>query len=217
MLGVQPGAPPVEVVSAYRRLLQIYHPDRYEVASPEIRAEAEQRMTEVNVAYDCLRNSMARSGASPHQSSSGTPYEGPSFPFLSLEWIGVANSRGVTGGSAGPGRGWNINLTLTTKTPSAFNLSGGSGASWIFASGHSSATTKQLIGREQAVRRQFGLARMGGEQDSLREVFKVVASGSIIDNEWRNVSDAERFDFFCPMFLSIGQSLRSATNLGRAV
>ena len=57
MLGVAPGASPEEVAAAYRDLAKAWHPDR--------RGEAgEDKMAEINVAYDLLRAGEAQQHAS---------------------------------------------------------------------------------------------------------------------------------------------------------
>src|SRR3954451_22468400 len=48
VLGVQPGSPEAEIAAAYREQAKRWHPDR-------AGAEGEDRMAEINVAYDVLR------------------------------------------------------------------------------------------------------------------------------------------------------------------
>ena len=61
VLGVAPGASPDEVAAAYRELAKAWHPDR--------RGEAgEERMAEINVAYELLR-----AGAAQEQGSRPMP------------------------------------------------------------------------------------------------------------------------------------------------
>jgi DnaJ-like protein len=48
VLGVPPGSSPDEVAAAYRELAKAWHPDRRG-------SEGEERMTEINVAYELLR------------------------------------------------------------------------------------------------------------------------------------------------------------------
>ena len=52
VLEVRPGASREEVTAAYRRLVQQYHPDRVANLAPEFRELAEQRMKEINAAYE---------------------------------------------------------------------------------------------------------------------------------------------------------------------
>lgn len=56
VLGIDEDADEREVHSAYRRLAQIYHPDRYTEATPEVRAEAERKMQDLNAAYTTMLN-----------------------------------------------------------------------------------------------------------------------------------------------------------------
>ena len=55
VLGIQSGASPEEISSAYRKLVQQYHPDKVADLGPELRAVAEQRMKEINTAYQELK------------------------------------------------------------------------------------------------------------------------------------------------------------------
>ncbi len=55
VLGVRPGASREEVSAAYRRLVQQYHPDKVAELGPELRELAEQRMKEINAAYETLK------------------------------------------------------------------------------------------------------------------------------------------------------------------
>jgi len=54
VLGVTPGAPPEDVTAAYRELAKRWHPDRMDGDSART-AEAERRMSEINAAYEALR------------------------------------------------------------------------------------------------------------------------------------------------------------------
>ena len=56
VLGIDEDADEREVHGAYRRLAQIYHPDRYMGATPEVRAEAEHKMQDLNTAYATMLN-----------------------------------------------------------------------------------------------------------------------------------------------------------------
>jgi hypothetical protein len=55
LLGVEPGSSSDVVESAYRRLAQIYHPDRYQSAPEEVRLEAGRRMVQLNGARDAIK------------------------------------------------------------------------------------------------------------------------------------------------------------------
>jgi hypothetical protein len=58
-LGVAYDATPAEVTSAWKRLCEIYHPDRYAEARPEVRVEAARLMSEANAAYRSLLDGTA--------------------------------------------------------------------------------------------------------------------------------------------------------------
>jgi hypothetical protein len=55
-LGVSPDASMFEIDQAYRRLMAQYHPDRVAQSEAEVRARAALRASEVNAAYDLIRN-----------------------------------------------------------------------------------------------------------------------------------------------------------------
>lgn len=55
VLGVEPDADSEVVDEVYRRLVQIYHPDRFGGAAEGVRQEAERRMMAVNEARDEIR------------------------------------------------------------------------------------------------------------------------------------------------------------------
>ena len=57
VLQVRRGASQEEIASAYRRLVQQYHPDKVANLAPEFRELAERRMKEINVAYQRLKRS----------------------------------------------------------------------------------------------------------------------------------------------------------------
>ena len=54
-LGVGRDATDAEIELAYRRLISQYHPDKVAGASPELRARAEKKASQLNTAYDRIR------------------------------------------------------------------------------------------------------------------------------------------------------------------
>jgi hypothetical protein len=54
MLGLNASAPPEEISAAYHRLAQMYHPDKVAGLAPEFQTLADQRMKEINAAYELL-------------------------------------------------------------------------------------------------------------------------------------------------------------------
>lgn len=65
LLGISPGSSKEQIEEAYRRLVQIYHPDRYATSPVEVRLEAERRMRDVNAARDELLREAERRDAIP--------------------------------------------------------------------------------------------------------------------------------------------------------
>ncbi len=74
-LGLREGAGEDEIKAAYRALAQKYSPENYE-ASP-LREDAEQKMTEINEAFDLLMSQL-RTGAEPAGAEQAPP-QGPSY------------------------------------------------------------------------------------------------------------------------------------------
>jgi hypothetical protein len=54
LLGVPPDATPDQIRAAYRTLVQLFHPDRLSHLKPESRTFAEERLRELNRAYEVL-------------------------------------------------------------------------------------------------------------------------------------------------------------------
>ncbi len=54
VLGLEPGASPEEIKKAYRNLSKKYHPDMVTSLGEEFRRDAEEKMKEINEAYDRL-------------------------------------------------------------------------------------------------------------------------------------------------------------------
>ena len=58
ILGLSPGASPEEIKKAYRTLSMQYHPDKAAHLGEEFRAAAEEKMKEINMAYQHLQKNM---------------------------------------------------------------------------------------------------------------------------------------------------------------
>jgi DnaJ-domain-containing protein 1 len=56
VLGIQVGASPDEIRSAYKKAAEQNHPDKVAHLAPEFRVLAEDRMREINAAYEALRS-----------------------------------------------------------------------------------------------------------------------------------------------------------------
>ena len=84
VLGVSPGASDEEVTKAYRKLAKKYHPD----LNPGDAAAA-AKMSEINAAYDQIKN-----GWTPQSRSSGRP--GYSRPYAEPEDDPFRDFRGYT-------------------------------------------------------------------------------------------------------------------------
>ena len=68
VLGLAPGATQEQFEVAYRDLVKVWHPDRF-VSDPSLRTKAQEKLRELNVAYEGLR----RSGIPPRDPAPTTP------------------------------------------------------------------------------------------------------------------------------------------------
>jgi DnaJ-class molecular chaperone len=59
VLGIDQDADERELRAGYRRLAQIYHPDRYAQSTPEVRDEVERKMRDLNAAYATMLDTAA--------------------------------------------------------------------------------------------------------------------------------------------------------------
>lgn len=55
VLSLQPGASDDDVSAAYRRMAQMYHPDKVTNLGPELKQLADRKMREINAAYEALK------------------------------------------------------------------------------------------------------------------------------------------------------------------
>ncbi|MGH9182882.1 MAG: J domain-containing protein [Acidimicrobiales bacterium] len=81
VLGVSPNATRAEVAAAYKTLVQIFHPDRYENSPKNVRLEADRRMKELTRAYNLARKggaALAKEMATQTARTGGAPGDGRS-------------------------------------------------------------------------------------------------------------------------------------------
>lgn len=74
VLGVSPSASPEEVKKAYRDLVRKYHPDNYH--DNPLADLAQEKMKEINEAYDAIQKGQASSGNYTGNSGYSTDYSG---------------------------------------------------------------------------------------------------------------------------------------------
>ena len=70
ILGVKQGASQEEIKSAYRKLVKQYHPDQY--GDNPLRELAQEKLTEINKAYDMLKNNNAGNSNSSNNSGANS-------------------------------------------------------------------------------------------------------------------------------------------------
>lgn len=125
-LGVQRGASPQDLKSAFRKLAMQYHPDR----NPGD-AVAEQKFKEINEAYEVLRDDQKRSAydqfghAAFEQGGAGGGRPG-GFDFSSFadvfdDLFGDLSGGGGRRRGGGPSRGSDLRYNLTVGLEEAFN------------------------------------------------------------------------------------------------
>ena len=68
LLGVSPGASPEELKVAYRDLAKVWHPDRF-LHDPRLQEKAQEKLKEINEAYDQLRSGRAKRQSQPPAST----------------------------------------------------------------------------------------------------------------------------------------------------
>ncbi len=76
VLGLKPGASQEEIKKAYRSLIKQYHPDQY--GDNPLKDLAEEKMREINTAYDMLTKNNASSNNSYSSSNNGNTYSNSS-------------------------------------------------------------------------------------------------------------------------------------------
>jgi len=92
VLGVLPGASQQEVVTAFKILAQIYHPDRFRDSPEAVREEAEYRMRSLNEAYAAAKRGKIanQSGSTNARHSRPTAAWDASSSAGARRWDGVA-------------------------------------------------------------------------------------------------------------------------------
>jgi DnaJ domain len=68
LLGLSPGASPEELKAAHRDLAKVWHPDRF-LHDPRLQAKAQEKLKEINEAYDQLRSGKSKRQSRPPAST----------------------------------------------------------------------------------------------------------------------------------------------------
>ena len=71
ILGLKTGATDDQIKQAYRDLVRVWHPDRF-AHDPKLQGKAQEKLKEINAAYEQLMNAGTRSGYSQRQSGSSS-------------------------------------------------------------------------------------------------------------------------------------------------
>ncbi|MEH1933654.1 MAG: DnaJ domain-containing protein [Nostoc sp.] len=75
ILGLEPGASPAQVKRAYRKLVKIWHPDRF--LEPKQKQEAEEKIKSINVAYNKLKSESPSEPPPSENPSTSSPTNPP--------------------------------------------------------------------------------------------------------------------------------------------
>jgi len=85
LLGLSPGASREELKVAYRDLAKVWHPDRF-LHDPRLQEKAQEKLKEINEAYDQLRLGRAKRQTQPPASSNGRPRTGDIAVVQRIRW-----------------------------------------------------------------------------------------------------------------------------------
>ena len=123
VLGLEPGASQQAIKEAYRDLVKVWHPDRFGT-DERLRRKAQDTLTDVNAAYEHLRNYRPSSpfAARPARPNSTAPAQPP----RSTPWSTDDASRPAPHGAAHP---WRMAGTLVVCAAV------GSASVWLYLSG----------------------------------------------------------------------------------
>ena len=91
VLGVNEGATPEEIRAAYLQLVKRYHPDKY--TDPEMKRIANERLVEINEAYETLTKRGGGNSASAGRYYSGYGYSGQGGAYSGPEAEAFARAR----------------------------------------------------------------------------------------------------------------------------
>ncbi|MBR8834369.1 MAG: DnaJ domain-containing protein [Stigonema ocellatum SAG 48.90 = DSM 106950] len=90
ILGLKPGALPVDVKQAYRQLVKTWHPDRF--PHPQQKQEAEEKIKQINAAYNKLKSYQPSAAISSSPTKPIKTYTNRSNAETFYDW-GVENAK----------------------------------------------------------------------------------------------------------------------------
>jgi len=99
VLGVKENASPEEIKKAYRELVKQYHPDKYE--NNPLKDLAEEKLREINEAYDALSKKNGSTSNGSYGSSSNYNGNSSNYNDPSLQAVRMDINRGNIGGAEG--------------------------------------------------------------------------------------------------------------------
>ena len=104
VLALRPGATAMEIKEAYRDMVKVWHPDRFG-SDPRLRQKAEDKLKQINMAYEVLVSGSGTDeafAAKPERGTDSTAGDAPS----SRRSASPANSRSDRAGSKRSSVGW---------------------------------------------------------------------------------------------------------------
>jgi hypothetical protein len=110
MLGVGNGASSDEIGASYRRLAQMYHPDKVAGLAPEFQVLADRRMKEINAAHELLKRNTRASPPMPTPSNSAQA-SGTLANETDIDAAFVGESEKARALAKGRGQNWEYLLT----------------------------------------------------------------------------------------------------------
>jgi hypothetical protein len=84
LLGVKPGVSSGELKAAHRDLAKVWHPDRF-VHDPRLQEKAQEKLKEINEAYELLSSGKTPRRAPPPPRAAETVYTAPFVPVVTVD------------------------------------------------------------------------------------------------------------------------------------
>lgn len=183
VLGIKPGASEAEIKAAYKELVKKYHPDKYQ--NNPLADLAEEKMQEINEAYDALMKNRGGGGAY------GGAYGG-SQAYGSRSYGGAYESASRSGAGTGSSDYYAVRQALdrndlTAAEQMLINMPGRD-AEWFFLSGVLSYKKGWV---DDAMSNMRQAMDMDPNNYEYRQVYQQMAAGA---NMYRNRSNSQGYD-----------------------
>ncbi|MGM0426577.1 MAG: J domain-containing protein [Thermodesulfobacteriota bacterium] len=104
LLDLKPGVTEAEAKQAYKDIVSVWHPDRFS-NNPRLRQKAEQKLKEINLAYETVCTFLAPPGGTKGASQRTASETGPNFSEMHPGSTGTFDHRSKTEMAAELGTG----------------------------------------------------------------------------------------------------------------